>query len=585
VDLANLAGWEVVVAPGAAPSVRYAAEEFQHHVALATGRRLRIVTRLHARRRPVFIGSSAAMVASPVGFPVAGFGPEEARMVVRAGGIAIAGGEPRGTLYGVYGFLEDLLGVRFLTSDHTHVPALTAPHRVGPLDRRYEPPLDLRWSYYLENARDPVFATRLRINTLTDEPRLGGRTRQRLISHTFHRQVPSSRYGLEHPEYYALREGVRMAPFEDDIATSQPCLSRPEVLRLVTQAVFEDLGADPEAANVAVSQNDDRQFCQCPACGAVDAREGTPMGSLLSFVNAVADEVAERHPGVQVGTLAYQYSRRPPATLKPRPNVQIQLCSIECCQLHPVSDPACPRNVPFCRDLEAWGRCCGQIFIWNYNTNFENYLLPMPNLRVIGPNLRTFVASGAKGIFMQAAGDALGTEFSDLRNYLISRLLWDPTLDDRALIEAFLDLHYGPSAGPIRAYLARIHDRAQASGLHQHCFATLSEYGLDASDAHAGVEAFEEALALAPDPVIARRVRKASICAYRAALEPVWYLEAAPVTPGQAASLRPLAERFLALCREFGVDRPHEDGDLEPIRQRLSLRLGLPEPVEPPGGW
>jgi len=99
------------------------------------------------------------------------------------------------------------------------------------------------------------------------------------------------------------------------------------------------------------------------------------------------------------------------------------------------------------------------------------------------------------------------------------------------------------------------------------------------------VEAFEEALALAPDPVIARRVRKASICAYRAALEPVWYLEAAPVTPGQAASLRPLAERFLALCREFGVDRPHEDGDLEPIRQRLSLRLGLPEPVEPPGGW
>ena len=198
----------------------------------------------------------------------------------------------------------------------------------------------------------------------------------------------------------------------------------------------------------------------------------------------------------------------------------------------------------------------------------------MPNLRVIGPNLRTFVAGGAKGIFMQAAGDALGTECSDLRNYLMSRLLWDPALDGQALIDEFLDLHYGPSAGPIRAYLERIHDRSQASGLHQPCFARLGEYGLDASDAQAGLAAFAQAEALAPDPEVARRVRKASISAYRAALEPVWYEEADPLPPAQAEALRPLAARFLELCREFGVDRPHEDGALEPFRQRLGLRLG-----------
>ena len=39
------------------------------------------------------------------------------------------------------------------------------------------------------------------------------------------------------------------------------------------------------------------------------------------------------------------------------------------------------------------------------------------NLRVIEPNIRYFVAHGAKGVFMQAAGNATGAELSDLRNY------------------------------------------------------------------------------------------------------------------------------------------------------------------------
>jgi hypothetical protein len=575
VDLAQLAGWELVVAPEAGPGVRYAAEEFQHFCALATGSRLPIVTRAHQGRPALYLGPSSAMRNSPVGFSVTDFAPEEYRIVLRPAGIAVAGGSPRGTLYGVYALLEDHFGVRFLTAAHTHVPALTSPHWVGPLDRQYRPPLLLRWSYYQENARAPEFATRMRINAITDDPRLGGRSRQRLISHSFHRQIPSARYGLEHPDYYALRDGVRLPPAENDIAASQPCLTHPEVLRIVTEAVLADLRDDPGVSNVAVSQNDSRRHCQCPECARLDQREATPMGSLLTFVNAVAERVAADHPEVQVGTLAYQYSRRPPANLKPRPNVQIQLCSIECCQLHSIDDPSCPRNAPFQKDLEAWGRICDQIFIWNYTTNFENYLLPMPNLRVIGRNIRTFVAMGAKGLFMQGAGDAIGSEFADLRNYLISRLLWDPSLDDQALIDEFLDLHYGPSAGPIRAYLQRIQDRAQASGRHQACFAKLFEYGLDASDAEAGLAAFAQALALAPTPEVADRVRKASISAYRAALEPVWYPEAAPVDPVLAERLRPLAEPFLALCETFGIDRPQEDGALAPIRQHLQTVLGL----------
>ncbi len=126
-----------------------------------------------------------------MGFSVDEYGPEDLRIVVRDNLIAIAGGRPRGTLYGVYTFLEDYLGVRFLTADHTHVPTLTAWHVVGPVDRFFHPPLEMRWSYYGEVNRNPEWAARLRVNTVTDEPRLGGKSRQQLINHSFLRQIPS----------------------------------------------------------------------------------------------------------------------------------------------------------------------------------------------------------------------------------------------------------------------------------------------------------------------------------------------------------------------------------------------------------
>ena len=427
----------------------------------------------------------------------------------------------------------------------------------------------MRWTFQGEVNRDPAFAARLRVNAISDEPRFGGRTPQRLINHSFQRQLPSSRYGTGHPEYYALREGQRLAPFDDDLAVTQPCLTHPGVLQWVTEAVLEDLRADPAAANHAVAQNDNRSFCQCPSCAGLDAREGGPMGSLLTLVNGVADQVGRQHPDVKIGTLAYLHTRRPPAHVRPGPNVQIQLCSIECCQLHPIEDPNCPRNVKFLEDLEAWSRCTDQLYLWNYTTNFENDLLPLPNLRVLGPNLRTFLANGVKGVFMQGPGDGVGTEFSDLRAYVISNLLWDPTRDAQALIDEFLDLHYGAAAPPIRAYLERIHDRAGASGRHQHCFGNLTEYGLDGSDAQAGLEAFGEAVALVNDPEVRERVAKASICAYRAALEPVW----SRGDWDSSKRMRPLFDSFSEMCSRFGANRVGEGVDITAVSHRLESLL------------
>ncbi len=581
IDLSGLQGWDIVIDESASPSEKYAADEFQEHVQLATGIRLPVVVEVSRPQQHVFIGPSRAMRASAVGFDVDDSGPEDLRIIARDGNIAIAGGRPRGTLYGVYTFLEDYLGVRFLTHDHTHVPKVAAGSVLGPIDRCYQPPLSFRWSYYGENSAQPAFAARRRINTITDDEKLGGKTGRSLVNHSFGRQIPSAKYGQEHPEYYCEIDGRRRAAVADDYRDNEPCLSNPDVLEIVAASVLAELAANPHAENISVSQNDNDKYCRCEKCAAIDAREGTPMGTLLTFVNAVARRVAKEHPHVKVGTLSYWYSRRPPSTIRPEPNVQIQLCSIECCLIHPIDDPNCPKNVQFCEDMKRWGTLSDDIAVWNYNTNFSNYLLPCPNLRVIEPNIRYFVANRAKGAFMQAAGNAVGAEFSDLRNYVISGLLWDPSRSGQALVDEFIDLHYAEAAPPIRRFINLVHDRAEASGLHKNCFGRARDYGIDESIAQAGLDAFDEALKLAKSDEVRARVEKASLCALRAALEPCWYLEnGAELDPASKEQLRALARRFFDRCGKYGVTQVSEQRTVAEAQQNLKRVFGLQEADE-----
>ena len=68
VDLASLAGWDIVLAPDASPAEAYAAAEFRGLVAQAAGVTLPTVTRTDRDDRHVFIGPSRAMAQSRRGF-------------------------------------------------------------------------------------------------------------------------------------------------------------------------------------------------------------------------------------------------------------------------------------------------------------------------------------------------------------------------------------------------------------------------------------------------------------------------------------------------------------------------------------
>ncbi len=553
--------WDIVVDSEAIPSEKYAAQEFQHFFEQATGILLLVHNTNVNASNHVYIGKSVALAESGAIADVSELGEEGLHVIIRKNLLAIVGGRPRGTLYGVYQYLEDEMGVRFLTHDHTHVP-VSSKARIPCREYIYKPPFSFRWSYYAENSKHPDFAARLRVNTVTANEKLGGKTSQNLISHSFHKLVPFSKYGKDHPEYYALVDGKR----DTNTAWGGPqlCVTNPEVVKVAAENAIRFLD-EYEFSNISVSQADTDKYCCCSKCQEVNMREGTPMGAQLAFVNAVAELVEKTHPNVKVGTLSYWYTRKPPKTIRPRHNVQIQLCSIECCTLHPIDDPSCPRNIEFCCDVNEWGKICDDIWIWNYNTNFTAYDLPFPNLRSIGPNVRYFLCNKAKGVFMQANGNGTSGEFSDLRNYVISRLLWNPNLDDQKLIIEFVKLHYKSAAQPILDYIEMLHNNAEESGVHPNCFPKPEEVGLRPEIARKALELFKRALELARDEDVRARVEKASICADRA------MIEAGDVLT--KAELKFLIDCYIVLCQRYGMTYAAEHKEASQFFEELKQRV------------
>lgn len=444
----------ISLTPEASASEQWAAKELQKWLGEIGGVTLPIVvTGEKSPEKSILLGYSrrAAKCLGLTADPPAG-SDESFRYGNCRATLAIVGGAGRGTMYGVSTFLEKEFGMRWYTPSVNSVPR-KSEYVFTHLYRQDKPGIRVRNDFYFE-AFDPLWAARNKMNgRLTFEEQLEqpGGVESYWSVHTFFPLVPPEEFFATHPEYYSLIDGKRKHE------RAQLCLTNPDVLRIVIERIRQRMRQSPQHLIYDVSQNDWYGACQCESCQAIARREESESGPVVWFVNRVAEAIEKEFPEKFIGTLAYQYTRKPCKMLKPRPNVVVRLCSIECCFSHDFH--SCAENRSFLADLEGWARIAPHLYIWDYVVNFSHYLLPYPNLRVLKNNIRTFRDNHAIGIMEQAAYQSRGGELAELRAYLISRLLWNPEADERAVIDDFLFGYYGRSGQYVKAYLEWLHDR------------------------------------------------------------------------------------------------------------------------------
>lgn len=377
------------------------------------------------------------------------------------GNLYIFGNQEIASLYGVYHLLENYLGCTYTCSNGLHIEAQSDKvvlniHDLQNPSFRYRETLQL-----IPNA-DPRYAKWHKLHNRADFNAEWG-----LFVHTFKDLVPISEYFDSHPEWFSEINGRR-------VRDGQLCLSNPEVMEVLCKNLEAKMKENPDKKIWSVSQNDNYSSCQCENCRRLDSIYGGQSGTMIWFVN----QVAERFPDKVISTLAYQQTRHAPKNIKPADNVNIMLCSIECPRHRPISADSSEHS--FQRDLADWTNLTHNIFLWDYVVQFRNYMDPFPNLHVIQPNLQDFHNHGIPMIFEQGSNQNI-TENYEWRTYLIAHLLWNVNIDVDSLRSRFLDVHYGKNRSE---FVAKYYDTMQKALLESGMVLNIYGYPIDAKDSY-----------------------------------------------------------------------------------------------------
>jgi len=544
--------YRIVISSAASETDRKAASELQHYVKAVSGTEIPVqVDDRFAGERIICIASAGRRDPFPAVVDWDRLAADGFTLRTENQRLIIAGGTGRGSLNGVYTFLEDYLGCRKYSRDADYIPS-SATVTIPEIDRTDVPCFTYR-EILMPDLQDDAYAAWHKLHNRADRGRDWG-----LYVHTFDDFILPSRDFAAHPEYFAEVNGKRTPD-------SQICLTNPDVFDLVVAGLKERMEENRGATYWSVSQNDTYNPCQCPTCSALDEKHGGHAGSLLTFVN----RVARVFPDKIISTLAYQYTRSAPKDLLPEKNVNIMLCTIECDRGRPIA--AVEGGDSFSRDIADWGKLTNNIYLWDYVVQFRNYIDPFPNLRVLQPNIQFFRDNNITMMFQQGSGGSR-SEFNELRTYLIAKLLWNPDVDIKAVMADFIAGYYGAAGPHIAAYIEAMHDALEAAG------GTLGIYGYPWD----GVETFltpekidaydailsDAAAAVAHDPLLSRRVRFARLPLTFARLE----ISKRNVTPELSLFkkkadqmkpnpiLRDLLHEFVEELEDQGVQRLEERG-------------------------
>ncbi|MBO6117813.1 MAG: DUF4838 domain-containing protein [Bacteroidales bacterium] len=344
------------------------------------------------------------------------------------------------TMYSVIDFMEKYLGVRKFTRDCDYFP-IDSNLTLRDFDSyTYTTPNSYRNVNSLFVRKDDNMKRWLKANTTYEMFAYD------YYVHTILRICSPHEYFDTHPEYFALVNGER--------SREQVCWTNEDVFNIVKDNLVMAMIVQPEGKVWSVSQEDNDIVCQCDKCQKLIDEHKSAAAPVIYLVNKIAKEF----PDKIISTLAYRFSRKCPENMKIEDNVQIMLCSIEVDRNTTIEEQG-EKEGSFGYDLVQWGKAAKNIFLWDYECDFDYYFCPFPNLHTLQPNIQFFVSNNTNQHFQQANCDR-GHEFAELKNYLIAKLLWDPNVDFDGTVEEFCRNYYGKASDYVLQYIRDIESTA-----------------------------------------------------------------------------------------------------------------------------
>jgi hypothetical protein len=255
------------------------------------------------------------------------------------------------------------------------------------------------------------------------------RLRAGAVTHNMIHIFPVAECRDGHPEVFPITtSGERFIPPLKDRRREDksyqawhPCYTNSKTLQVAVAKGRQTF--DSGALFYSLGINDGRRVrCQCESC----TRVGWPQ-SYYGFVNRVAEALQDCYPPQMVGVLAYGDVGIPPADLKLRENVLVNVAGMR---------------------KDVWDGLAPALGTYEYIYG-AGYLIPNLPLDAFQENVRYYQQ---RGLRMYRAEFYPLWAFDAPKAYVLSRLLWDPDRDVFQLLHEFCDRAFGQAGSAMAGY-------------------------------------------------------------------------------------------------------------------------------------
>lgn len=425
--------------------------------------------------------------AGQLGFSSASLGPGGMVLCARGNVLALFGTDertptdPDGTCYAVVTFLEEKLGVRWLWPGELGkvVPRRTTI-TVGDFEQQFTPRLvqrRIRDSHYndrLETGLKNLGFTaadykcqRIAAERTASESdgwfgwqKLGGSfnvSGGHAFGHLW------EKYGKEHSDWFAMQPNGSRDQSRNG-ARSRLCKSNPALIAAIAREKIEELSKNPKLAGVSLSPNDGgaNTFCTCPKCEALDAPNGRKVrlwdnagptrrefehvsltDRMVSFWNAIAEQVVRVHPNALFTVDAYSAYRSPPLLRTLHPNLVVRFVNIS------YTDETLRQQG--LNDWNEWAKAATKIYFRpNLMLAGRRSGAPMLYPHKFAQDFRHLANRGMWGADFDSCMHNCSTQ--GLNYYVVARLHWNPDQNVGDLINDYCRAGFGPAAQSVRRY-------------------------------------------------------------------------------------------------------------------------------------
>ncbi|MCK9410798.1 MAG: DUF4838 domain-containing protein [Prolixibacteraceae bacterium] len=460
---------KIVISATATEAEKYAAAEMQTYLGKLTGR---VFTVIDDQIIPTGVIISIGQNKLSVSYHPEKLGVEEYIMDVKPNLLLIVGGRKpsnedtnpeRGTLYGVYDFL-DSLGVRWYRPESwgEYVPSINKVSvKSGKTQKKpyfnYRAGLSGYRPYETPDQRvtGVPWCVRNRLNGGNFEAKFGGGVAP-LGSHSYQRLIPNSMYYPTHPEYFALINGQR-----SNNESAQLCLSNKDLKTEFAIRVIAAANSSPSMSIVSIEPNDGHLWCECADCKAMDdpnliaGHNGKVSMSnrVYAFSNIIANKVKAQRPDIKLSLLAYStHTEVPTLVSELEPSIVIRATAYDggySDYSRDLRDTASKQNAAFLKVIEGFSKLGAELTTYEYYTGYA-WWGPMPVVHVLKDRLKEYLKLGLKGSSTQANPIHWGPQ--GINMYMFTKLLWNPYLDVDKELDLYYKNYYGPAEKPMKAY-------------------------------------------------------------------------------------------------------------------------------------